>query len=445
MIENSYLWARPFRLRILAACAHRDWYASIGAVVIKPEYFETKEEQALARFIAAFYGDYRRAPTADEIFAQFTPCDDIMDATLCEVADLVVNKPDELEYAKKKAVEFAKAQAMGLALLQGIKLREEGKPEEVEAVIREAMRVGEDVKDLGIDLVKDASVWINPQAENVSERISTGLYHMDMRMGGGHGRGEYGLVIGPPGSGKTRTLVNFGIGAASLISKARVLHITLEMSKRAIARRYGMRITGKAIERGDEIIFEQEFLRHAGIKMRGSIRIKQYPNKRLAIDELNRYLDSLALEGCEPDLIIIDYPTNMRHNPKLEYRHQLADTTEELRGIAVERNLAMWGAAQTNRAALYKEIVDKGDIAECWDQVATADCAFTICQTKAEKAENLLRYYAAKLREEEDNWIVRCKVDPSVHAVESLEVMTLAEMLQLKEEKSEQSFQIIKQ
>lgn len=444
MIEDTYIWARPFRLRIAAACMHRDWYARIGASVIKPEYFETKEEQALTRFINDFYRDFRRAPTADEMFAQFTPCDDLMDDTLCEVADLVVNKPDELEYAKKKAIEFARSQAMGLALLKGIELREQGRPEEVEGIIREALRVGEDVKDLGIDLVADSDRWVYPQTGDMNDRINTGIYHVDMHTGGGLGRGEYGLVVGPSGSGKTRTLINFGLGASSLVTKANVLHITLEMAAWRVGRRYGMRLVGKPIEKGDEVIFKEQFLRHAGTKIRGSIRIKQYPNKRLTVDELNRYIDTLELEGWIPDEIIVDYPTNMKHNSKLDYRQQLADTTEELRGIAVERYLAMWGAAQANRKAFNKEIVDVDDIAECWDQIATSDIVFTICQTKTEKAENILRLYAAKMREDEDNWLVRCKVDPSVHSLESLEYLTLADMLQLKEDKEERMLPIIK-
>lgn len=439
---SEYLWERPFRLRILAACLHKVWYASVGASVIKPAYFNTKEEKDLVRFLAEFYQSYKRAPVQDEIVAEFNNCDELMAELIGDVLDLLDTQPGELDYAKSKAIEFARMQECGLAILKGAELRDQGRLDEIEPLFREALRVGQDVQDMGLDLVKDADSWIYPEYTEDAERICTGLNHADMAMAGGIGRGEYWLVVGPPGSGKTRTLVNFGIGAASLISRANVLHVTLEMSAKKVARRYGARLVGEGVVRGEENVFKQEFTLRSANSLRGIIKIKQYPNKRLTITELQRYLDSLDVEGFHPDVIIIDYPTNMSHNPKLEYRHQLADTTEEIRAIAVERNTGVWGAAQTTRAALYKEIIDMDDVAECWDMIATADGVFTVCQTKAENVENMMRLFNAKFRDEASKWMVRCKLDPTSHAMESIEHLTYAEYLQSKEANNGKSLPI---
>lgn len=441
--QESYPYQRPFRLLIIAACLDKNWYASYGTTTINPDYFNTKEEKDLVKFVNTFYAEYKHAPSIDEIAAEFASADDLMQDLIVDVVEALDNK--ELNFAKKKAIEFARIQAQWVAVDHSITLFQQGKSiAEIWELYKVADKVGADVKDLGIDLLADSDTWLSADYQD-TEKICTGLYHMDQHLGGGISRGELHYVIGPPGSGKTRALVNIGMGAASHISKANVLHLTLEMSAKKVARRYATRLTCQGLVKGEEIIFKQELQKHATKKLGGSIRIKQYPNKQLTMAELNRYLDALSIEGWEPDLIIVDYPTNMKHNTSVgEYRHQLADTAEELRGLVVERNVAMWAAAQANRGAFKKEIVDMDDIAECWDITATADGIYTICQTKTEKAENILRFYAAKVREEESNWIVRCKVDPALHIIESLECLNLADYLQLKEEKDEKSLKIIK-
>lgn len=443
MNAETYPFERPFRLRMIAACLDVNWYVSKGRTAAQPEYYNTKEEQTLIRFINTFYTSYKRAPCLDEIAAEFAKSDEAMGDLILDMVDTL--ETNDLAYAKDIAIKFARTQARWLALDRSISLFQQGKEvDEIWPLFKEADRVGEDVQDLGMDLIEDADSWLyNTTSE--TDRISTGIPHLDLGSGGGIGRGEYWLIVGPPGTGKTRTMVNIGLGAASLISKANVLHITLEVSAKNVARRYGARLTGGKLMHGDEIEFKHNLIDAAGRKMRGRVRIKQYPNKRLTHTELNRYLDSLAMEGFEPDLLIIDYSTNMRHNNSTqEYRHQLGDTTEELRGLAVERNIGVLDGAQAKRTAFSKEIVTLDDIAECWDQTATADAVFTICQTKVEKAENLLRLYAAKFREEDSDWMVRCRVDPALHIIESIEKLTLSEMFQLQEEKGGKQLQIIK-
>lgn len=443
MTQDTYPYERPFRLRIIASCLDASWYTAKGVTAAKPEYFNTKEEAELVKFINQFYQKYHHAPCIDELAAQFAEADEMMGELICEVVDTL--DTNDLAYAKDTAIKFARTQARWIALDKSIQMFQQGKEvDDIWPMFKEADRVGEDAQDLGLDLINDADAWLyNTTSE--TDRIATGIVHLDQASGGGVGRGEYWLIVGPPGSGKTRTMVNIGLGAASIITKANVLHITLEMSAKNIARRYGARLTGGKLIHGDELEFKHCLITEAGRKLRGTIRIKQYPNKRLTHSELNRYLDTLAMEGFVPDLMIMDYSTNMRHNhSNQEYRHQLGDTSEELRGLAVERNMGVVDGAQVNRGAFKKEIVDLDDIAECWDQTATADAVFTICQLKTEKAENLLRLFAAKFREEESNWMVRCRVDPVLHMLESIEKLTLSELFQLQEEKRDKQLQIIK-
>jgi hypothetical protein len=153
-MQQSYIWQRPFRLRILAACLHfPDWYLKAGVEVIRPEYFDTKEEMALARWLYKFSTEYERVPVKDEVEAELGRGDDLMVDLLIDITDLLDNQANELEFAKNKAIEFAQYQAKTIAIGLGAQLRDEGKP------LDPALRLIEEAEQIGLTL---ESEWRSP-------------------------------------------------------------------------------------------------------------------------------------------------------------------------------------------------------------------------------------------------------------------------------------------
>ena len=98
---------------------------------------------------------------------------------------------------------------------------------QIEKLVKDALMVGEDVSDLGADIYEDIEErfisYLND--EDVIERIPTEMDVLDQTLAGGLGRTEMGVVVAPPGRGKTTFLVS--VGGAAIENGYDVLHIKI--------------------------------------------------------------------------------------------------------------------------------------------------------------------------------------------------------------------------
>ncbi len=271
------------------------------------------------------------------------------------------------------------------------------------------------------------------------EVFPTGILELD-RLDLGPARKCLHLFIGLPKQGKTWWLVN--LGKSAYIAGRRVAHISLEMSERQIVRRYYQamfalakrrpvrdqdafyhtkfrvdedgRLEGLVQERfeprhalDDEeaLTYLSRRLKHVGSRL-NRIIVKDFPTAQLTISGLSAYLDSLEIRyHFKPDLLMVDYPQLMSFDARHQ-RLELGKIIQQLRGIAVERNLAVAVVAQSHRKALKAREVDLGNIAEDFSQVATADVVLTYSQTREERRLGLARIRVAAGREEVDQFTV---------------------------------------
>lgn len=103
----------------------------------------------------------------------------------------------------QRVIEFGRQQAYVNATLKAAEELERGN-REVRKYFDAAGLVGEDLLDLGIDYRRNVKLrreyYLDPSAHE--DRISTGLPHLDVLMGGGLCRKELGVVLAPPKKGK---------------------------------------------------------------------------------------------------------------------------------------------------------------------------------------------------------------------------------------------------
>lgn len=445
MTDSAYVWNSSFRERVIALCLMPDWYSRFGTSVIKPEFFETEAEERVVKFLNDFHAKYRRVPYDDELASGFDtlPNSSAQEQSLKSSVFALINRvldltEEDLSYAEDRAITFAQEQAMKLAILQSVEDIQSGDLARPKQRVTEALQVGMDLSDLGILLKENPRDWL---VDFNDERIQTGVEHLDIVMDGGLSRGEYGVILAASNVGKTMTLVNFGFGAAGIAQRANVTHVTLEMKAKKIARRYAARITNRFLKYQtysdlDDYVIDFE---HMGkLRTPGSIRIKEWPSGTCRIEDLHAYLDRLEASGYKTDLLIIDYPDIMRHRQVGEFRHNLSNTTTELRAMADERDIVVWGASQANRSALNREIVDLDTIAEDFGKVAIADVVVALCQTKEEYGDNLMRFFGAKVRDGAKGWIIRCLIYPKAHAIVSEEILSASDMNTIRREREDE-------
>lgn len=248
--------------------------------------------------------------------------------------------------------------------------------------------------------------------DNDVVRLSTGLsYELDHHLKGGLGQGELGFILAPPGRGKTLALVN--IGAHALKRGKKVLHVTLEIKARIVAKRYDCCLSDAST---DDILDNPLLLMNKlkEIQKTGALlNIKDYSYSHCGIGDLNGVLEESKDNGTNYDLLIVDYGDLMV--PPQHYkdtRHEVSRIYEELRIIAGAYNIPVWTASQSNRASLSKRIIKMEDIAEAFTKAAIADLILGLSQTDDEKQEKRMRIYVAKSRMSSLNPIVNVIADP---------------------------------
>ena len=222
-----------------------------------------------------------------------------------------------------------------------------------------------------------------------------------------------------------------------LLQRANVLHITLEMSDDMVLQRYFQSLFSIPKRPGEvkHTLFEfdelerlsgftedvikptmdlqnkkiRKFLKEQtsewGVRL-DKLIVKQFPTRALTIQKLRGYLDNLeTIEGFIPDILLLDY-AQLLYTDLGNYRLATGRNYEDLRGIAVERNLALATVHQANRlGADAKELRDT-QIAEDFSITATADVVITHSRTEEEDRLGLARLYVSKARYDEDRFTV---------------------------------------
>lgn len=340
------------------------------------------------------------------------------------------------DYIKSTALDFCRKQKLKEAMIRSVGLLQRSSFDEISKIINDALKLG-DSSDQGYDFIKDFEERFVKKARNP---ISTGWPEIDTLFGGGHGKGELGVVIAPTGAGKSMALVH--LGAAALKQGKTVVHYTLELADTVVAGRYDSCLTGYPLSNLHD--FKDDIYKQV-LEIEGVLLIKEYPTKSASTRTLRTHLDKLRSRDIVPDMIIVDYGDLLRPiSGKSEKRHELEAIYEEMRGIAQEFNCCVWTASQTNRSGLNAEVITMEAISEAYNKCFVADFIFSLSRTVGDKQNNLGRFFIAKNRNGPDGLVypismhtsnVQIKVLDSTGEVPALSAHDQGELLKEKYKK----------
>lgn len=225
----------------------------------------------------------------------------------------------------------------------------------------------------------------------------------------------------------------------AMMQRAKVVHITLEMSEEEISQRYAQRLfaLAKRKEKTGITEFERDELKRViGFDYReftpkhsladpdiqrrmiqkmndlgtrlSRLVVKKFTSKSLTLGGLEAYLDALELtHRFVPDLLIVDYPKLMDLQTSAEFqRIGLGTLFEKLKGVCESRNLAGVYPIQANRKGESTRIITGEHTGEDYSQGQTADMLITYNQTKQEHEMGLARLYVDKARSDRDKFTV---------------------------------------
>lgn len=321
--------------------------------------------------------------------------------------------------------QFVRSQRLKQGVTDAAQELQAGRVIEAENYLRKAIKTDLVSFDPGL-VLRDHPTGFLDAINAAPEFISLGIPHFD-RMCVGPESKTLLLWLAAANRGKSWALIH--TGKCSLMARKKVLHITLEMSEKKVAARYTQSFF--SVKKRDQDIRVPVFTEQDGqltdlsfvdldrpclhgkgvekdlknklekLAPRINLIVKQFPTGQLTIPALSAYLDQLEnQQNFIPDVLIVDYAdlmkldsNNLRVSTGIIYR--------DLRGIAVERNIAVASASQTNREGENARIVTLKLLGEDYSKAATADIIISYNQTPEERALNLARLFIAKNRDEE--------------------------------------------
>jgi replicative DNA helicase len=147
----------------------------------------------------------------------------------------------------------------------------------------------------------------------------------------------------------------------------------------------------------------------------GRLIIKEYPTGTASVQTLRNHIEKLLLKSFVPSIIIIDYADIMKSSRKFDsLRHELKLVYEELRNFAMDLNVPIWTASQSNREGSNSEIVGLENMSEAYGKAMVADVVLSISRKPNEKATGAGRIFVAKNRAGRDGVLFPMHIDTSM-------------------------------
>ena len=330
--------------------------------IVEPYMFDKKFQKAIT-FLQEHTTEYNAIPTIDQIEATT--------GLLLERVDGISD--NHTDWFLDSIERFCRHKALEKAILDSTDLLESGDYGAVENKIKDATQVSL-VKDLGLEYFenpKERLEWIKQQ----SGAVSTGWKMFDQKLYGGLNKGEITIFAGGSGAGKSLFLQNLAVNWA--LAGLNCVYISLELSEQLIS----MRLDAMVSEHGTKDVMRN--IDDVDLKVRmkgksaGKLRVKQM-SSGINANDIRAYVREYEINcDVKVDCLLVDYldlmsPISAKVSPgdmfiKDKY------VSEELRNIAMERNILFATASQLNRGAVEEIEFDHSHIAGGISKIQTAD------------------------------------------------------------------------
>lgn len=397
----------------------KDLYLQVSEL-IKPEYFEFPIHANIFGIVSSYYEKYKKLPNDDFILqdakqfvntrSPISEYEDELDLISNIDPDTVSNK----EYLMDLVEKFAKQEAVKRAIAESVPLVKQEKFGEVEDKIKSALQVTR-VVDNGLQYFSTLNDrWKRLHDKKEIDKFKLVFDKVNDSLEGGLNRKELAMVVAPPGVGKSLYLVNQGV--TSLMEGRNVLYVSLEMAEDLVAQRFDSvmtRIPQSRLKDSATILTLKERLALFQEKFNGKLVIKEFPTGIASVNNIRSLLSQLEnYEEFRPDVVIVDYLELLRPVREIDAEYQAQQRiAEELRGVAMEYNLLVHTATQTNRKGANVEIITDAELGDSYGKIRTCDFAMSLNQKSEEYDNGQMRGYIMKSRNGRARWMLPVAID----------------------------------
>ena len=375
---------------------------------VKPDYFEGVYRQ-LFREAGKFVGKYNKLPTAESFKIEIDSSDRFSKEHYKHAIEIIPNlfskeKVDE-KWLLDSTEKWCQDRAVYNAIMESIQIIDGKHSTLTKGSLPNILQ-----KALGVCF--DTNVG-HDYTENIDERYE--FYHaketktpfdldyFNQITKGGVPNKTLNICLAGTGVGKSLFMCH--VAGSSLVQGKNVLYITLEMAEERIAERIDANLLNVPIDQIQHLSKDMFTTKVADLarKTTGRLIIKEYPTGAANTSHMRSLLNELELKkSFKPDVIFVDY-LNIMSSARVKamggainsYSY-IKTIAEELRGLAVEFDVPIFSATQTNRQGFTNSDPGLENTSESFGLPATADFMFAL--VSSEELEQRRQFMVKQLK-----------------------------------------------
>ena len=373
---------------------------------LKPEYFTDTTERTVFEEIHAYFQKYTKPPTKEALLINLDNANSINEKVVKDAKSIVGKFESEdtpQDWLVDETESWCKDRAIYIAVMDSIEVidkKSQRSTGEIPELLKDALSVSFDTH-IGHDQLEDSDDRFEFY-HTEEEKIPFDLEYFNKITKGGLPNKTLNIVLAGTGVGKSLFMCHQA--ASCLMMNKNVLYITMEMSEERIAERIDANLLDVTMEELSVLpktAYDKKMDRLKK-KCTGKLIVKEYPTASANANHFRHLLQELRTKkNFKADVIYIDYLNicssfRIRGGTNAGSYAIVKAIAEELRGLAVEFNVPIISATQTNRTGFSSSDIGLEDTSESFGLPATADFMVAISQT--EELEALNQYMIKQLK-----------------------------------------------
>ena len=381
---------------ILTQLIQNEDYCRKALPFLELDYFHIEAEKTIYELIREHVDKYNGVPSLEilAITLQEKPYSENLFKecvkVLSDISEQESPNISEDKWLVDKTEEFCQEKAIHNAIRESIQILEGKKKDVTKGAIPELLTKALSISfdnHIGHDWIED----FNERFElyhKIEKRVPFDLEFLNTITKGGLPNKTLTCLMAGTGVGKSLFMCH--MAAANLMDNKKVLYITLEMAEERIAERIDANLLDVEISKLETLTKEAYEKKVSKIrdKTQGRLIIKEYPTACAGAGHFRHLLNELRLKkNFIPDIIYIDY-LNICCSMRLKYGANVNSylyikaIAEEIRGLAVERDVPIVTATQSNRSGSTNSDVGMDEVSDSFGLPMTLDLMLAIISSE---------------------------------------------------------------
>jgi len=373
---------------------HNEDYARKVIPFLKDEYFSDHSEKIVFRLIDNYVKNYNSFPSKEALAIDLTNANNVGEVAFKQCKEIIerieIDTNTKIDWLLDQTEKFCQEKAVYNSIMKSIEIIDDksGKLSKgaIPQILSDALAVSFDTH-IGHDFIEDADSRFEFY-HTKEKRIPFDIEYMNNITQGGLPMKTLNIAMAGTGVGKSLFMCH--CASSNLMQGLNVLYITLEMAEERIAERIDANLLDVTID--DLKVLPKESydkkINRVKNKTAGKLVIKEYPTACAGSANFRHLLNELKIKrNFIPDIIYIDYlnictSSRIKNGANVNSYTLVKAIAEELRGLAVEFNVPIVSATQTNRAGFADSDVGLENTSESFGLPATADFMFALITTE---------------------------------------------------------------